>query len=434
MATALSFFGRVTFVILSTSFGNSFSSSILDWLYSFSPIESLSLFDASLQGKISNAIGNMTSLINLDLSDNKLSKNLPKSFGKLKNLEIRDISDNLFEGDIDEILFTNLTNLRQFHGNGNSLNLKVNPNWIPPFQLDTMRLRSWNLGPQFPPLLHSKTQFKVLDISKSRISDSIPSWFWQMTSQFYYLNISHNQIHGQIPALLVTYPRAIFDFNSNNFSGLLPRISSNLRILDISSNYLSDSLSNFLCSRMNETMILEALILIQNRLFGQKPKLLDEVAKLVDHSFFPPSLGTIRFLHSLHLANNRLLGELPPQLKNCQHLTTLDLNGNEFKGHIPEWLGLGLQNLIILNLGSNKFHGSIPNELCALVSLQVLDLSHNNLSGYLPKCIGNFRAMFKRDDYILESLTTTFYRREVRIRTNNNNEKEEEKSAAALLR
>ena len=104
------------------------------------------------------------------------------------------------------------------------------------------------------------------------------------------------------------------------------------------------------------------------------------------------------------------MGELPPQLKNCQHLTTLDLNENEFRGHIPAWLGLSLQNLIILSLGSNKFHGSIPNELCALVSLQVLDLSHNNLSGYLPKCIGNFRGMFKRDDYILGRLTTTFYR------------------------
>ncbi|XWS13147.1 hypothetical protein CRYUN_Cryun36dG0012400 [Craigia yunnanensis] len=401
--------------------GNSFSSSIPDWLYSFSPIESLSLFDASLQGKISSVIGNMTSLINLDLSNNKLSKNLPKSFGQLRNLEILDISDNLFEGDIDEILFTNLTNLRQFHGNGNSLNLKVNPNWIPPFQLDTIRFRSWNLGPQFPPWLHSKTQFKVLDISLSRISDSIPSWFWQMTSQFYYLNISHNQIHGQIPALPVTYPRAIFDFNSNSFSGLLPRISSNLRVLDISSNYLSDSLSNFFCSRMNETMILEALILDLNGLFGQIPNcwmkwpnlLIIVLSSNNFTGFLPPSLGALRFLHSLHLGNNSLWGELPTQLKNCQHLTTLDLNGNEFKGHIPAWLGLSLQNLIILSLGSNKFHGSIPNELCALVSLQVLNLSHNNLSGYLPKCIGNFRAMFEQDGYIIGRLTTTFYRAEL---------------------
>ncbi|XWS09404.1 hypothetical protein CRYUN_Cryun40dG0082400 [Craigia yunnanensis] len=395
--------------------GNSFSSSIPDWLYGFSPLESLCLSDATLHGKISSAIGNMTSVINLDLSNNKLSGNLPKSFGQLKNLEILDISHNLFEGDVYEIQFTNLTNLRHFHGSRNSLNLQVNPNWIPPFQLESIRLGSWNLGPKFPPWLHSKTQVKVLDISDSGISDSIPSWFWQMSSQFYYLNISHNQILGQIPAIPVIYPRAIFDFNSNSFKGLLPRISFNLMALDLSNNYLSDSLSNFLC--MNETMNLEALNLGGNRLFGEIPncwmkwQYLSIIVLSTNNftGFLPPSLGALRFLQTLHLANNRLLGELTPQLKNCQQLRTLDLHGNELKGQIPALLGLSLQNLIILSVASNKFHGSIPNELCALRSLQVLDLSHNNLSGYIPKCIGNFSAMFKRDDSILKGLTFTYY-------------------------
>ncbi|XVF30073.1 hypothetical protein REPUB_Repub16aG0025400 [Reevesia pubescens] len=238
---------------------NSFNSSIPDWLYNFSPLESLFVSDASLQGEISSVICIMTLLINLDLSNNKLNGNLFKSFGQLENLEILDISYNLLEGDVYEIPFTNLTNLREFQGNGNSLNLKVHPNWIPRLRLETIRLSSWNLGPKFPPWLHSKTQFKVLDISHSGIFDSIPSWFWQMSSQFYYLNISHNQIYGQIPAVPVTCPRAIFDFNSNFFSGLLPRISRNLRVLDLSNNSLSDSLSNFLCDRMNETMNLEVL-------------------------------------------------------------------------------------------------------------------------------------------------------------------------------
>ncbi|XVF65748.1 hypothetical protein PTKIN_Ptkin09bG0274900 [Pterospermum kingtungense] len=165
------------------------------------------------------------------------------------------------------------------------------------------------------------------------------------------------------------------------------------------------------------SMVLEAISLAENHLFGQIPNCWMKwqnlfIIVLSGNNFTgspPPSLGTLRFLHSLHLANNRLSGELPLQLKDCQQLTTLDLNGNEFKGHIPGWLGLSLQNLIVLSVGSNNFHGSIPNELCTHGSLQVLDLSHNNLSGYLPKCLGNSNTMFKRDYSILEGLTSTYY-------------------------
>ncbi|XVF29533.1 hypothetical protein REPUB_Repub15cG0129600 [Reevesia pubescens] len=458
---------------------NWFNSSIPDWLYSFSPLEFLSLPDNILQGKISSAIGNMTYAISLDLSrnelggiiprsignlcnlrslslsevnlsqkisdileilsgcisnglesldlsgccqlsdqltdnlgifknlkelylgNNKLKGNLPESLGRLASLERIDFSNNLLGGVVHETHFANLTKLRWFIGSRNSLILKVHPDWIPPFQLEGLGIRSWNLGPQFPTWIRSQNKLGVLDISYTGISDIIPSWFWNMSSQISDLSIAHNQIHGKLPYIPSVFPATDFDFSSNSFSGSLPQISSNLEVLNLSNNSLSGSLSYLLCNRMTEEMGLTILDLSENLLFGEIPDCWmkwQTLNVIKFHSnkftgFVPTSLGTLRFLQSLSLRNNRILGVLPQLLKNLSSLVTLDLSENELNGQIPAWLGLNLQNLMVLSLRSNKFHGHIPDELCALGSLQILDLSDNNISGYLPKCIGNFSAM-----------------------------------------
>ncbi|OMP04471.1 hypothetical protein COLO4_09595 [Corchorus olitorius] len=345
-------------------------------------LESLGLRDSQLFGPITGHIGYLKSLRKLDLSynsivgsipeslgelfmlrvlyvqDNKLEGNLLESIGQLANLEEVFFSNNLLNGVISETHFENLTKLKTFSGSRNSFNLKVHPTWIPPFQVEILALGSWHLGPQIPPWLHSQKQLLSLDISNSGISDSIPSWFWNMSSQFGYLDASHNQIYGEIPYIPVQ-PFVSFDFSSNSFNGSLPRISSNLGSLDLSNNSLSGSLSSFLCHRMKGTMSLQYLILSGNFLIS---------------------------------------GELPHSLQNCTQLVILDMGENDLNGHIPTWLGSSFQDLEILNVRSNEFHGQIPNELCALASLRILDLSQNNLSGFLPKCIHNFSVMATPDD------------------------------------
>ncbi|CAK7336310.1 unnamed protein product [Dovyalis caffra] len=63
-------------------FGNRFNSSIPNWLYGFSRLELLNLRFNNLQGEVSSAIENMTSLIDLKLSGKKLEFNrgIPASF------------------------------------------------------------------------------------------------------------------------------------------------------------------------------------------------------------------------------------------------------------------------------------------------------------------------------------------------------------------
>ncbi|KAL4634644.1 hypothetical protein ACB092_04G215200 [Castanea dentata] len=431
--------------------GNAFNSSIPNWLYSFSHLEFLNLYDNDLQGTISSAIGNLTSAISIDLSYNKLSGQLTAELGQLKNLvilslgynsisgpipwsignllslrsldlesnqingtlpqtfvqlsklESLNIGFNMLEGVVLEVHFASLMRLKTLFAARNRLTLEVSDNWTPPFQLNHLDLGSWNLGPKFPFWLCSQRQLLTLGISNTRISDAVPPSFWNLTSQLSYLNISHNQIYGEIPHIPMIFSNfgTIIDMSSNRFKGLLPCISSNVTFLDLSNNSLSGSLSHFLCYKMNEPKNMQFLNLGKNLLSGKlsncwmmwKNLYALNLGKNNFTGSIPTSIGSLVRLSYLHLNNNRFSRKLPSSLKNCKQLVTIDVAKNDFVGSIPSWIGHTLSSLVILDLHSNNFHGHIPEELCSLTSLQILDLSHNKLFGRIPKCVHNFSAM-----------------------------------------
>ncbi|GLT41434.1 hypothetical protein SLA2020_155000 [Shorea laevis] len=358
-------------------------------LGNFKNLRTLSLDYNSIFGSMPTSIGELSSLEFLSLSQNKFKGNPLESFGQLSNLKVVDISYNFFEGLISEIHFVNLTKLLGFYANGNPLTLKLDPSWNPPFQIQDLELSSWNLGPQFPHWLSSQRHLESLDISNSRISSIIPSWFFDFSHPLSFLNLSHNQIHGQLPSI-------------SSFNDSLSHIFTDLTFLDLSHNLLSGSLSNFLCLGLNQTMDqMYVLNLGNNVLSRELPNCWSQWPNLVviilDNNRFtgeiPSTMGTLQSLESLHLHSNNLFGEIPVSIRYCKALKTLDFGENELVGNIPSWMGHNLLDLTILRLRSNKFSGHIPRELCALNFLQVLDIAHNRLSGSLPSCISNLSAM-----------------------------------------
>ena len=71
----------------------------------------------------------------------------------------------------------------------------------------------------------------------------------------------------------------------------------------------------------------------------------------------------------LHLSQNGLSGEIPPELGNLASLEGLDLHDNDLSGEIPPELG-SLANLENLDLHENDLSGEIPPELGNLASLK----------------------------------------------------------------
>ncbi|KAL4634623.1 hypothetical protein ACB092_04G213300 [Castanea dentata] len=308
----------------------------------------------------------------------------------------------MLEGVVLEVHFANSMRLTTLVASQNRLTLEVSDNWTPPFQLNHLDLGSWSLGPKFPLWLCSHRQLLILGISNTRILDAVPPSFWKLTSQLSYLNISHNQIYGEIPhiPMFLSYS-PVLDMSSNRFKGLLPCISSNVTFLDLSNNSLSRSISHFLCYKMNEPKYMQFLNLGKNLLSGKlsncwmmwKNLYALNLGKNNFTGSIPTSIGSLVRLSYLHLNNNKFSRKLPSSLKNCKQLVTIDVAKNDFVGSIPSWIGHRLSSLVILHLHSNNFHGYIPEELCSLTSLQILDFSHNKLFGSIPKCVHNFSAM-----------------------------------------
>ncbi|KAL7164647.1 hypothetical protein ACSBR2_040528 [Camellia fascicularis] len=347
-----------------------------DNLGQFKNLQVLHLSINSIVGPLPWSIGRLSSLKSLYLYDNRLNGTIPEMLGNLTKLEVLSIDNNLLEGNVSETHLANLKNLKVLFASGNSLIFKVSPKWIPPFQLDSIFL------------------------------SNIPTWFWNLSSGIVYLNLSHNQIHGEIP--YVPYiPRSDgYQFSkkylsSNQFSGPLPTISPHLGELDLSNNSFSGDMTHFLCGRSNETIELRILILRENLLSGEIPDCWMnwqsiEVIHLGNNNLkgsIPSSISFLSHLISLQVRNNSLSGEFPLSLQNCTKLLTIDLGVNEFVGSIPAWIGKSLLHLKVLNLRSNKFIGKISSKLCHLTSLQILDLADNKLIGTIPWCVNNFTAM-----------------------------------------
>ncbi|XP_024922257.2 receptor-like protein EIX2 [Ziziphus jujuba] len=345
-----------------------------------------------------------SSLKYLDLSSNQIGGSVHPSIGQLSQLETLDISNNLLEDVISEAHFLQLSKLRYLHLSSNKLLIfNVSSAWVPPFRLEIISLSSCKLGPRFPKWLQTQVNYSVLEISNTGISDSIPIWFWNTSTEFQTMNASNNQISGRIanPSILKWGDFHVVDFSSNQLEGAIPMFLFNATTLHLSRNKFSNV--NCLCDVKGRAGLV-SLDISFNQLSGTLPNCwssLDSLAVLnLAHNYnlsgkLPTSIGSLLYIQALHLGNNNFTGGVPSSWKNCSRLVAFDVGENNLLGPIPSWIGESLTKLAILVLRSNHFNGSIPSNICHLQSLQLLDLSMNNISGNLPTFVGNFTEMSK---------------------------------------
>ncbi|XP_074318009.1 receptor-like protein EIX2 [Silene latifolia] len=311
-----------------------------------------------------------------------------------------DISSNSLKGDLGISHLANLSSLRYFDISFNSLTLNVASSWVPPFHLDTIALASCGLGSRFPGWLQTQTNYSKLDLSNTGIKDTIPFWFWNLSSAATFIILSHNRLHGKLPTdfPIVLDMNPAIDLSFNFLEGTIPSFFSNALYLNLSRNNFSGHVS-FLC----KNPLGLAIDLSHNNLSGELPECWSvlsfiSVFDLSNNSFsgqLPSSLANLSYLQSLHLRNNKFSGKLPLSLCNLTFLLYLDLGDNLFSGEIPGCLGHALKNLVVLSLRNNSISGSIPPQLCH-PSIQILDLSMNNISGVIPKCLCKLQAMTQK--------------------------------------
>ncbi|KAM0004903.1 putative non-specific serine/threonine protein kinase [Helianthus debilis subsp. tardiflorus] len=169
---------------------------------SIGQLSSLEILDAifnKLDVNLPDSIGQLSSLEELSISYNRLDGSLPDSLGQLSKLTYLDFSYNLLTGVVTEDHFIKLVSLKDLKGSANKLILRLQvASWIPPFQLGTLSLRNWVLGPQFSLWLQSQKDLEELDISNTDISSPMPELFVRSFSKLWYLNMSNNHIRGPL--------------------------------------------------------------------------------------------------------------------------------------------------------------------------------------------------------------------------------------------
>ncbi|ONI27082.1 hypothetical protein PRUPE_1G067000 [Prunus persica] len=383
---------------------NSLSGQLSDFVETLSKcaqmtLERLDISYNNISGSLPD-LTNFLSLKDLSLRGNNLSGRIPESIGQMSKLEAIYFGRNSLEGVISESHFSKLSKLTYLDLSSNSLLLNFSFNWIPPFQLRDIKLKSCKMWPSsFPKWLQTQKNYTLLDISDAGISDTIPSWFWDLSQKLMVMDISHNQMRGPVGNIRLEFASHL-NLSWNQLEGLIPSILSKVLALDLSHNNFSGAAS-ILCA--TEDSNLTFLDLSSNYVSGELPDCWIHFKKLV---FLDLSNSSLFGKIPTTMGNNRFVGELSSQLKNCTKLTLFDLGENNLSCSIPEWLGASLPNLGILILRGNQFYSSIPPQLCHLTHIQILDLSMNNISGTIPKCLNNLSALTQKGN---SSLTIQHY-------------------------
>ncbi|XP_011034718.1 PREDICTED: LRR receptor-like serine/threonine-protein kinase GSO1 [Populus euphratica] len=170
---------------------NHFEGEIPRALGNLGRLESLDLSWNSLVGEVPD-MKNLSFISTLDLSENKLNGSWIENIQLLSHLEYLDISSNFMNGTISEISLLNLTKLTYLDISSNAFVFNLSLNWTPPFQLETLIMRSCKLGPSFPQWLRTQRRISHLDISSNFMNGTISEINLLNLIKLRYLDISSN--------------------------------------------------------------------------------------------------------------------------------------------------------------------------------------------------------------------------------------------------
>ncbi|KAJ1421164.1 Protein kinase domain [Sesbania bispinosa] len=182
-------------------------------------VTGLSLPNSQLLGSIPSDLGSIEHLQILDLSNNSLNGSLPSSlFQGSSELQFLNLSNNLIIGEVPESI-VQLRNLQFLNLSDNAFAGKLPENLSTMQNLTVASLKNNYLIGFLPRGLRT---LQVLDLSTNLLNGTLPPDFGGDAMR--YLNISYNRFSGEIPQEFpVKIPRnAVVDLSFNNLTGEIP--------------------------------------------------------------------------------------------------------------------------------------------------------------------------------------------------------------------
>ncbi|XP_062005833.1 receptor-like protein 7 [Rosa rugosa] len=347
-------------------------------------LRNLLLGNNNLEGEIPTSIFNLKGPMYLDLASNNFSGFRFSGPQQPRTLSFLDLSHNslLFDYNGTSSPFLQIENLLLA---SNKLIQGIHSSYAF-LQIGHLGLASNKLR-TFPDFLRNQSTLNYLDLSNNQIQGQIPNWIWRLNS-LQELNLSCNSLEtleAPLPKANSSTVVTSLDLHSNQLQGQIPLFLPFAHFLDYSRNNFSSSLPTDNGSFISQTNFLS---LSSNNLHGTIPRsICNTTGMVLDLSYnslsgIIPQCLTQLSLSVLDLRTNNLTGSIPDNfLEHCK-LQTLDLSRNNIQGQFPKSL-VNCSSLGVLNLGNNQITDTFPCLLMTISTLRVLVLRSNNLYGSL---------------------------------------------------
>ncbi|KAK6934646.1 Leucine-rich repeat [Dillenia turbinata] len=269
-------------------------------------------------------------------------------------------------------------------------------------EVEEINLRSRDLQGPLPSNFQSLESLKSLVLSSTNLTGTIPKEFGEY-HELVHIDISDNSISGEIPAeICMLMKLQTLSLNTNSITGGIPSDIGNLSslvYLTIYDNQLSGEIPKSI-GKLSKLEVFRAggnqnlKEIDNNNISGEIPSLIGKLTGLT--LFFawqnrltgniPAGISDCQNLQALDISYNNLTGPIPRQIFGLQNLTKLLLLSNELSDFIPPDIG-NCTNLYRFRVNYNRLAGSVPPEVGKLKSLNFLDLSNNHFEGGIPPSI-----------------------------------------------